>query len=31
VALTDCRKHGKSCQIIASVCADGAERFSAAN
>ena len=28
-ALTDCRKRGKSCQIVASVCADGAERFSA--
>jgi hypothetical protein len=29
-ALADCRKRGKDCQIIASVCADGAERFSAA-
>jgi Caspase domain/Domain of unknown function (DUF4189)/Putative peptidoglycan binding domain len=28
-ALTDCRKRGKSCQIVASVCADGAERFTA--
>ena len=26
-ALTDCRKRGKTCQIIASVCADGSERF----
>ena len=30
-ALSDCGKHGKSCRIIASVCADGAERFRAAN
>jgi hypothetical protein len=29
-ALTDCRKRGKSCEIVASVCADGAERFTAA-
>jgi hypothetical protein len=29
-ALADCRKRGKGCQIVASVCADGAERFSAA-
>jgi len=29
-ALTECRKRGKSCEIVASVCADGAERFSAA-
>jgi hypothetical protein len=29
-ALTDCRKRGKSCEIIVSVCADGAERFTAA-
>ncbi len=29
-ALTDCRKRGKSCDIVASVCADGAERFSTA-
>ena len=28
-ALADCGKRGKSCQIVASVCADGAERFSA--
>jgi hypothetical protein len=28
-ALADCGRHGKSCQIVASVCADGAERFSA--
>jgi Caspase domain/Domain of unknown function (DUF4189)/Putative peptidoglycan binding domain len=28
-ALTDCRKRGKACQIIASVCADGAEKFTA--
>jgi hypothetical protein len=28
-ALADCGKRGKSCQVIASVCADGAERFSA--
>jgi hypothetical protein len=27
-ALADCGRHGKSCQIVASVCADGAERFS---
>jgi uncharacterized caspase-like protein len=26
-ALTECRKAGKGCEIIASVCADGAERF----
>jgi hypothetical protein len=26
-ALADCSKRGKSCQVIASVCADGAERF----
>jgi len=30
-ALLECRKRGKSCEIVASVCADGAERFSAAN
>lgn len=29
-ALSDCRRRGKDCQIIASVCADGAERFTAA-
>ncbi len=29
-ALTDCRKRGKSCDIVASVCVDGAERFSTA-
>ena len=28
-ALADCSRHGKSCQIVASVRADGAERFSA--
>ena len=28
-ALADCAKRGKSCQIVASVCADGAERSSA--
>jgi hypothetical protein len=28
VALADCGKRGGSCQVIASVCADGAERFS---
>lgn len=28
-ALADCGKRGKSCQIIASVCADGTERFTA--
>jgi hypothetical protein len=28
-ALADCGKRGKSCQIVASVCADGAERFTA--
>jgi hypothetical protein len=28
-ALADCGRHDKSCQIVASVCADGAERFSA--
>ena len=30
-ALSGCRKNGKACHVIASVCADGAERFSAAN
>jgi hypothetical protein len=30
-ALADCRKRSKSCTIIASVCADGSERFSAGN
>ena len=30
-ALDDCRKRGRSCRVIASVCADGAERFTAAN
>ena len=30
VALADCRKRGKTCQIVASVCADGAERFTIA-
>jgi len=28
-ALADCGRHGKSCQIVAAVCANGAERFSA--
>jgi hypothetical protein len=28
VALADCGKRGGSCQVIASVCADGTERFS---
>jgi hypothetical protein len=28
-ALADCGKRGRSCQIVASVCADGAERFTA--
>ena len=28
-ALADCGKRGRTCQIVASVCADGAERFSA--
>ena len=27
-ALADCGKRGRACQIVASVCADGAERFS---
>jgi Caspase domain/Domain of unknown function (DUF4189)/Putative peptidoglycan binding domain len=26
-ALSECRKRGKSCDIVASVCADGAERY----
>lgn len=26
-ALADCNKRGKSCEVVASVCADGAERF----
>jgi hypothetical protein len=30
-ALSDCRKKGKTCRIIASVCADGAQRLQAAN
>lgn len=30
-ALADCGKRGKSCAIVASVCANGAERFSAPN
>jgi hypothetical protein len=29
-ALADCGKHGKTCQIVASVCADGAARFGTA-
>jgi hypothetical protein len=28
-ALSDCGKRGKSCQVVASVCADGAERYGA--
>jgi hypothetical protein len=30
-ALTDCGKRGKACEVVASVCADGAGRFSSAN
>jgi hypothetical protein len=30
-ALSGCRKRGKTCRIVASVCADGAERSSTAN
>ncbi len=30
-ALSDCRKKGKACRIIASVCADGAQRLQVAN
>jgi Caspase domain/Domain of unknown function (DUF4189)/Putative peptidoglycan binding domain len=30
-AMSDCRKHGKACSIIASVCADGAGRVNAAH
>src|ERR1700676_2018008 len=30
-ALSGCRKRGKACRIIASVCADGAQRVSSAN
>jgi Caspase domain/Domain of unknown function (DUF4189)/Putative peptidoglycan binding domain len=30
-ALSDCRKQGKACRVIASVCADGAQRVQAAN
>jgi hypothetical protein len=30
-ALSGCHRKGKACRIVASVCADGAERFSAAN
>jgi hypothetical protein len=30
-ALSGCRKRGKACRIVASVCADGAERFTTAN
>jgi hypothetical protein len=30
-ALSDCHRRGKACQIVASVCADGAARFSAAD
>jgi hypothetical protein len=29
-ALTDCGKRGKSCEVVAAVCADGANRMSAA-
>jgi uncharacterized caspase-like protein len=28
-ALGDCRNHGRTCRIVASVCADGTERFDA--
>jgi len=28
-ALSDCAKRGRSCEVVASVCADGRERFSA--
>jgi hypothetical protein len=30
-ALADCGKRGKTCRLIASVCADGAEKFQAGN
>jgi hypothetical protein len=30
-ALSGCRKRGRACRIVASVCADGAARFSTAN
>jgi hypothetical protein len=30
-ALSDCRRKGKACRVIASVCADGAQRAQAAN
>jgi Caspase domain/Domain of unknown function (DUF4189)/Putative peptidoglycan binding domain len=30
-ALSDCRRKGKTCRIIASVCADGAQRLQAGN
>jgi len=30
-ALSDCRKKGKACRVVASVCADGAQRVSGAN
>lgn len=30
-ALVDCAKHGNACRVVASVCADGAERFTAGN
>ena len=30
-ALSGCRKRGKACRIVASVCADGAEQFRTAN
>jgi hypothetical protein len=30
-ALSDCRKQGKACRVIASVCADGAQRLQAGN
>jgi uncharacterized caspase-like protein len=30
-ALSGCRKQGNVCRVVASVCADGAERFGAAN
>jgi uncharacterized caspase-like protein len=30
-ALSDCRKKGKACRVVASVCADGAQRANGAN
>jgi hypothetical protein len=31
VALSDCRKRAKNCTIVATVCADGADRYSSGN